>query len=212
MSEFSYPTPKDNNNTTKVVPLYHHEQVPFHSIQQQQRQVQKQPCQDDQWKNMATSPQSCDLQDVIFYYQSQPELLRLILLSKVEEDKRRAEEAKLRAKELDLLLLQQRQQTLLSTSPLSTAGTVSAPTTASLLSSPPPCENQMTSMPHTGFEFPNRTGRRPSLDAILDSPQQRRDSPLTSSLGASSATHSEELDDRAFSPFPTTTATSQISR
>lgn len=43
-----------------------------------------------------------DLQEVIQQYRSQPELLKLILSSKVEEDKRRAEEAKLRAKELDL--------------------------------------------------------------------------------------------------------------
>ncbi|KAI7900425.1 uncharacterized protein BX663DRAFT_517510 [Cokeromyces recurvatus] len=45
-----------------------------------------------------------DLQDVIQQYQSQPELLKLILTSKVEEDKRRAEEARLRAKELDFYL------------------------------------------------------------------------------------------------------------
>ncbi|KAG2211886.1 hypothetical protein INT47_004573 [Mucor saturninus] len=45
-----------------------------------------------------------DLQEVIQQYQSQPELLKLILTSKVEEDKRRAEEAKLRAKELDMYL------------------------------------------------------------------------------------------------------------
>ncbi|ORY91413.1 hypothetical protein BCR43DRAFT_518753 [Syncephalastrum racemosum] len=55
----------------------------------------------------AVNPISCDLQDVLLYYRSQPELLRLILLSKVEEDKRRAAEAKVRAKELDVLLLQQ---------------------------------------------------------------------------------------------------------
>lgn len=47
-------------------------------------------------------PPLYDLQEVIQQYQSQPELLKLILTSKVEEDKRRAEEAKLRAKELDL--------------------------------------------------------------------------------------------------------------
>ncbi|KAI9279267.1 hypothetical protein BY458DRAFT_502508 [Sporodiniella umbellata] len=45
-----------------------------------------------------------DLQQVIQIYRSQPELLKLILTSKVEEDKRRTEEAKLKAKELDLLL------------------------------------------------------------------------------------------------------------
>ncbi|KAI9007537.1 hypothetical protein CLU79DRAFT_777973 [Phycomyces nitens] len=57
----------------------------------------------------ADSPQNpsfYDLQQVIQQYKSQPELLKLILTSKVEEDKRRAEEAKLRAKELDLYLSQ----------------------------------------------------------------------------------------------------------
>ncbi|CEI86501.1 hypothetical protein RMCBS344292_00941 [Rhizopus microsporus] len=48
-----------------------------------------------------------DLQDLIQQYKTQPDLLKLILTSKVEEDKRRAEEAKLKAKELDLLLQQQ---------------------------------------------------------------------------------------------------------
>ncbi|KAI9487509.1 MAG: hypothetical protein EXX96DRAFT_553533 [Benjaminiella poitrasii] len=45
-----------------------------------------------------------DLQDVIQQYQSQPEILKLILTSKVEEDKRRAEEARLRAKEIDFYI------------------------------------------------------------------------------------------------------------
>ncbi|KAI8139462.1 hypothetical protein BJV82DRAFT_252621 [Fennellomyces sp. T-0311] len=49
-----------------------------------------------------------DLQDVLAQYQTQPELLKLILSSKVEEDKRRTEEAKLRAKELDLYLKEDR--------------------------------------------------------------------------------------------------------
>ncbi|KAL9542810.1 hypothetical protein MBANPS3_008422 [Mucor bainieri] len=52
--------------------------------------------------NFKNDPPLYDLQEVIQQYQSQPELLKLILTSKVEEDKRRAEEAKLRAKELDL--------------------------------------------------------------------------------------------------------------
>lgn len=47
-----------------------------------------------------------DLQDVIAQFQSQPELLKLILTSRAEEDRRRCEEAKLRAKEIDLLLLE----------------------------------------------------------------------------------------------------------
>ncbi|PHZ10040.1 uncharacterized protein RHIMIDRAFT_41928 [Rhizopus microsporus ATCC 52813] len=47
-----------------------------------------------------------DLQAVISKYQSDPELLKLILISKVEEDKRRTEEARLRSKEIDLYLSQ----------------------------------------------------------------------------------------------------------
>ncbi|KAI9473931.1 MAG: hypothetical protein EXX96DRAFT_541587 [Benjaminiella poitrasii] len=43
-----------------------------------------------------------DLQTVVSKYQTNPELLKLILTSKVEEDKRKAEEAKLKAKELDI--------------------------------------------------------------------------------------------------------------
>jgi hypothetical protein len=57
--------------------------------------------------NANNNPASYDLQEIIVQYQQQPELLKLILSSKVEEDKRRAEEAKLRAKEIDLLLQQQ---------------------------------------------------------------------------------------------------------
>ncbi|KAI8369809.1 hypothetical protein EDC96DRAFT_503461 [Choanephora cucurbitarum] len=48
-----------------------------------------------------------DLQSVITKYHTNPELLKLILASKVEEDKRRTEEAKLKAKELDLYLKNQ---------------------------------------------------------------------------------------------------------
>jgi hypothetical protein len=51
-----------------------------------------------------SSPSSTatDLQSVVSKYHANPELLKLILASKVEEDKRRTEEAKLKAKELDL--------------------------------------------------------------------------------------------------------------
>ncbi|ORZ01151.1 hypothetical protein BCR43DRAFT_486457 [Syncephalastrum racemosum] len=50
----------------------------------------------------ADNPSAFDLQDLVQEYKAQPDLLKLILTSKVEEDKRRAAEAKLRAKELDL--------------------------------------------------------------------------------------------------------------
>ncbi|KAI9302004.1 hypothetical protein BJ944DRAFT_242769 [Cunninghamella echinulata] len=54
----------------------------------------------------------CHLQDIIQQYQSQPELLKLILTSKVEEDRRYTEEAKLRSKTLDMYskIKQQQQQ------------------------------------------------------------------------------------------------------
>ncbi|KAI8079779.1 uncharacterized protein BX664DRAFT_341435 [Halteromyces radiatus] len=53
---------------------------------------------------VSTSAPLYELQEVIQQYKAHPELLKLILTSKVEEDKRRAEEAKLRAKELDYYL------------------------------------------------------------------------------------------------------------
>ena len=58
----------------------------------------------------SSSKEGSDLQSVVSKYQANPELLKLILASKVEEDKRRTEEAKLRAKELDLYFQQQQQQ------------------------------------------------------------------------------------------------------
>jgi hypothetical protein len=57
-------------------------------------------------ETIAMAQASSDLNEVIHSYQSRPDLLKLILRSKVEEDKRRTEEARLRAKEIDLLLLQ----------------------------------------------------------------------------------------------------------
>ncbi|KAG0172999.1 hypothetical protein DFQ30_009124 [Apophysomyces sp. BC1015] len=51
-----------------------------------------------------TEPLFCELKNVIAQYELQPELLKLILTSKIEEDKRRTEEAKLRFKQLDLYL------------------------------------------------------------------------------------------------------------
>ncbi|SAM07731.1 hypothetical protein [Absidia glauca] len=71
--------------------LYHPTSNPFTSISDTE---------------LAPTP-SCDLQQILFYYRSQPDLLQLILESKLQEDRRRSEEARLRAKELDWLLLQQ---------------------------------------------------------------------------------------------------------
>ncbi|CEP07663.1 hypothetical protein [Parasitella parasitica] len=59
----------------------------------------------------SASPPSAatDLQSVVSKYHANPELLKLILASKVEEDKRRTEEAKLKAKELDLYIKNQQE-------------------------------------------------------------------------------------------------------
>jgi hypothetical protein len=62
------------------------------------------PTQDNYLNSNKQNTSSYDLQDIIQQYQSHPELLKLILTSKVEEDKRKAEEAKLRTKELDVYL------------------------------------------------------------------------------------------------------------
>ncbi|ORZ19561.1 hypothetical protein BCR42DRAFT_410023 [Absidia repens] len=44
------------------------------------------------------------LQDIVDQYQSQPELLKMILYSKLQEDRRKTEEARLRVKQLDLYM------------------------------------------------------------------------------------------------------------
>lgn len=51
-----------------------------------------------------------NLERVVRQYSEQPELLGLILSSKVEEDRRRTEEARLKQKEIDYLLQQHQQQ------------------------------------------------------------------------------------------------------
>ena len=50
------------------------------------------------------------MQEIIAQFGAQPELLKLILTSKIEEDKRKAEEAKLRVRELDLMLYERDKQ------------------------------------------------------------------------------------------------------
>lgn len=57
-----------------------------------------------------------NLEKVVQTYGSQPELLELILSSKVEEDRRRGEEAKLRRKEIDYMLQQKKTSPLPSIS------------------------------------------------------------------------------------------------
>lgn len=61
-----------------------------------------------------------DLQEVICQFRTQPELLQLILNSKVEEDRRKAEEAKLRGKEIDYYLQRRQSRDLSMEKPVST--------------------------------------------------------------------------------------------
>lgn len=61
---------------------------------------------------------SLSIEKAIQVYGSQPELLSLILSSKVEEDRRKAEEAKLRQKEIDYMLHQQQKKKDKPTKPM----------------------------------------------------------------------------------------------
>ncbi|KAG0012698.1 hypothetical protein BGZ82_002451 [Podila clonocystis] len=77
--------------------------------QQQQQQVQQQQQQQQQSQASSSSsslptppPQTADLDTILATYASQPELLKLIIASKTEEDRRWTEEAKL--KMMDLMM------------------------------------------------------------------------------------------------------------
>ncbi|CAO3633926.1 unnamed protein product [Cunninghamella blakesleeana] len=139
------------DNSMKYIPLYHHEQVPFQPFQDSSTTVKLNTSlstpnetnhhhhhhnmnnsnQQQHHNNNNNNSTTYDLQDIIMCYQSQPELLRLILSSKLEEDKRRAEEAKLKAKELDLLIIQQQQQLLSTSSSSSSTSTSNTPALSS---------------------------------------------------------------------------------
>ncbi|KAI8646878.1 hypothetical protein BD408DRAFT_409363 [Parasitella parasitica] len=239
MSDFNYTLTKD---AAKAVPLYHHEQVPFHSFSRSTSANSNNtsnvnlmaattpPLMTNSMKQeQQQNPISGDLQDIIYSYQSQPELLRLILLSKLEEDKRRAEEAKLRAKELDLFLTQQQQQQQQHPNgnepegPMTFANNINNTNTSyqnqvynnnsfTMHPTPPMSANSSTD----GRMYHHM--RRTSLDAILASPthcaptpllqqqqqqqqpNHRRDSTLGSSFTGSA--DSDEFDDRTATTTP----------
>ncbi|KAI7898290.1 uncharacterized protein BX663DRAFT_525329 [Cokeromyces recurvatus] len=198
---------------SKSVPLYHHEQVPFHSFSRQHTSSTMNNNNNNSFFNDSTetlkqehhlqqaNPITSELQDIIMSYQSQPDLLRLILLSKLEEDKRRAEEAKLRSKELDLLLTQQQMIH------------IEHHHDNSLLSSfqqvTPPQSSNSSTIDIKGYNSNNpiMMMRRTSFDAVLSSPtllqNRRRESTIASSFTADS----DEFDDKLFSPIPTSSIT-----
>ncbi|KAI8991072.1 hypothetical protein BDF20DRAFT_903932 [Mycotypha africana] len=177
---------------------------------------------------------SGDLQDIIYSYQAHPELLKLILLSKLEEDKRRAEEAKLRAKELDLILLQQQDQyqhqqhqydtTLNLSNENSNIPTLHGITSnndninTSFVQSTPPLSSSSSidgrsifqSRPSLDVLLTNNTSTSNTHVAYLTSQQQqwafRRESVLCSSFKGSAAVPGEFVD-RPFSPTTPSTVT-----
>ncbi|KAJ8652230.1 hypothetical protein O0I10_012138 [Lichtheimia ornata] len=61
-------------------------------------------------------PQPISLNDILTKYTEKPDLLELILLSKVEEDRRRTEEIKLRSKQIDYMLQKQHPSSCCSSS------------------------------------------------------------------------------------------------
>ncbi|CDH57232.1 hypothetical protein RO3G_03909 [Lichtheimia corymbifera JMRC:FSU:9682] len=61
-------------------------------------------------------PQPISLNDILTKYTEKPDLLELILLSKVEEDRRRTEEIKLRSKQIDFMLQKQHPSSCCSSS------------------------------------------------------------------------------------------------
>lgn len=211
MNEYMYTTDELN---TKPISLYHHDQAPFPTTEpscSSQTDASPPPAALDDsqdisssfaepWQDVnvattpaavATGPVSCDLQDVLLYYRSQPELLRLILLSKVEEDKRRTEEAKLRAKELDLLLLQQQQQLVANAAMgLATPESMLSQGGAEPMYIPSSIGN------HNNSQGQQRT-RQTSTDHTSPHNASRRDSALGSSLGGSDEACDEPS---AFSP------------
>ncbi|KAI9313190.1 hypothetical protein BX666DRAFT_747277 [Dichotomocladium elegans] len=191
MNEFLYTA-----GDSKPVPLYHHGQFPtspqsniaspqlraFQQFDGQQLQQEQHNISlfSNTWHapdaappTPATDPVTCDLQEVLLYYRSQPELLRLILLSKVEEDKRRTEEARLRAKELDILLLQQQQQLVgLTTHLLPQQTQEQQDETAILLSSGNLALEQQQQQQQQQQQSPSRGSSSPLLrrDSVSDIP------------------------------------------
>lgn len=137
---------------------------------------------------------SYDLQQVLLQYRSQPDLLQLILESKLQEDRRRTEEARLKAKELDLMLLQQQHQ-LNQQHPGSF-------TTTSLLSAaavPPPPSSSTAASSSAGAAAVSSSSSSSSSSSLPDHshhpqtpsiPMKRRDSPLFS--------NTDDLDDALF--------------
>ncbi|KAI7885093.1 hypothetical protein K492DRAFT_204341 [Lichtheimia hyalospora FSU 10163] len=131
------------------------------------------------------------LEGILQQYSQKPELLELILMSKVQEDRRRAEEAKLRSKEIDYVLQRDRDREQASSS--SYQHRHSLPSLLSImdpskLSSSPPLTNSSLGSPRSVPE-PERTYSSAESFSNKDAPpppppppssQQQRESPSIS--------------------------------
>ncbi|KAI8976269.1 hypothetical protein BDB01DRAFT_838186 [Pilobolus umbonatus] len=210
MNDYSYPvTSKDMSKDTSYyssdIPRFNRSS-PVHSRTSYQGTINDY----EQWhSNMPSntssvmSPATCDLQDIIIYYQSQPELLRLILLSKVEEDKRRTEEAKLRAKELDLILIQQQHQ---FTESIDNSSLINIPSSHTLTNSNlvEHTNHSNNNKQYNNKDYENTPSpniRKNTMDPLIEdnnNTMPRRDSALGSSFTGSA--NSDELEDHHFSP------------
>ncbi|KAL0090825.1 DNA-binding WRKY transcription factor [Phycomyces blakesleeanus] len=202
MNDFSYPATKELN---KTMPLYHDGYQADRTFQSEQS-----PLSPDPWaESTAPDPVSCDLQDVIICYQSQPDLLKLILLSKVEEDKRRAEEAKLRAKELDLLLLQHSFHSLSANAFSLDAMLHLSPDQRSMLSQLQGVGSHHNRRHSSDHNIHNTTATATN-NSSMDLDDSRRDSTIGSSFDGSA--NSDELESSSsFSPIPATAMPSLLS-
>ncbi|KAI8342779.1 hypothetical protein BC941DRAFT_413809 [Chlamydoabsidia padenii] len=209
--------PSSPNSSANYIPLYHHEQVPFqsfqlrpsHSFKAQQNtsspNLTNNSNNSNNNSNNDNNTNSCDLQDIILCYQSQPDLLRLILSSKLEEDKRRAEEAKLKAKELDLLLLQQQQQMM--------TPALSSPSTSSSSSTTIPPASIATTNDHSNaFSYPPFSFQQPMDTSSFNnmnhplntvtSPSLQRRPPSPSTMEMKKGGHAMVFDTDERSSFP----------
>ncbi|ORZ03649.1 hypothetical protein BCR43DRAFT_520757 [Syncephalastrum racemosum] len=101
-----YPSTQSHQMSMSIA---YHYQNPHNQHHHQQTHGQRPSLVPALGKEAADQPHF-NLEKVVHQYGEQPELLELILSSKVEEDRRRAEEAKLRQKEIDYLLQQQQPQ------------------------------------------------------------------------------------------------------
>ncbi|KAI8342162.1 hypothetical protein BC941DRAFT_415562 [Chlamydoabsidia padenii] len=130
---------------------------------------------------------SFNLEAVMRQYASQPDLLELILSSKVEEDRRRTEEAKLRQKEIEYMLQQQQQQR-----------EEQYPCASPTLSPSSPCLSTTSTLSTSSSPLMTL---HPDLSSSYRQPMERRSSiilpPLITSLTSS------DLFKPIFDPLPT---------